>query len=105
MAPWMKYLNSKSLTAALPKWQYGNCRPKTRRPFKNYIEIKGSTWKQPKKYRLSPFPNILTRTSPGYRASGKKYIVKKLLLSVYSKRELGGLWRKSRKFSSMEGKV
>ena len=76
--------------------------PKTRRPFKNYIEIKGARENNLKNIDVT-FPlNVLTVIT-GVSGSGKSTLVKKLLYPIILK-ELGGYGEKAGQYSSMEGK-
>ncbi|MCK0189297.1 excinuclease ABC subunit UvrA [Arenibacter sp. F20364] len=95
-------LKSNSLTAAYLNGNMEIAVPKTRRPFKNYIEIKGARENNLKNIDVT-FPlNILTVIT-GVSGSGKSTLVKKLLYPIILK-ELGGYGEKAGQYSSMEGK-
>ncbi|MBC8768895.1 excinuclease ABC subunit UvrA [Arenibacter sp. BSSL-BM3] len=95
-------LKSDSLTASYLNGSMEIAVPKTRRPFKNYIEIKGARENNLKNIDVI-FPlNILTVIT-GVSGSGKSTLVKKLLYPIILK-ELGGYGEKAGQFSSMEGK-
>lgn len=95
-------LKSNSLTAAYLNGSMEIAIPKTRRPFKNYIEIKGARENNLKNIDVT-FPlNVLTVIT-GVSGSGKSTLVKKLLYPIILK-ELGGYGEKAGQYSSMEGK-
>jgi excinuclease ABC subunit A len=95
-------LKSNSLTAAYLNGTMEIAVPKTRRPFKNYIEIKGARENNLKNIDVT-FPlNVLTVIT-GVSGSGKSTLVKKLLYPIILK-ELGGYGEKAGQYSSMEGK-
>ncbi|MCK0135253.1 excinuclease ABC subunit UvrA [Arenibacter sp. S6351L] len=95
-------LKSNSLTAAYLNGKMEIAVPKTRRPFKNYIEIKGARENNLKNIDVT-FPlNVLTVIT-GVSGSGKSTLVKKLLYPIVLK-ELGGYGEKAGQYSSMEGK-
>lgn len=95
-------LKSKSLTAAYLNGSMEIAIPKTRRPFKQYIEIKGARENNLKNIDVT-FPlNVLTVIT-GVSGSGKSTLVKKLLYPIMLK-ELGGYGEKAGQFSTMEGK-
>ncbi|MCK0145649.1 excinuclease ABC subunit UvrA [Arenibacter sp. F26102] len=95
-------LKSDSLTASYLNGRMEIAVPKTRRPIKNYIEIKGARENNLKNIDVI-FPlNILTVIT-GVSGSGKSTLVKKLLYPIILK-ELGGYGEKAGQFSSMEGK-
>ncbi|RAJ07062.1 excinuclease ABC subunit UvrA [Arenibacter echinorum] len=95
-------LKSNSLTAAYLNGSMEIAVPKTRRPFKNYIEIKGARENNLKNIDVT-FPlNVLTVIT-GVSGSGKSTLVKKLLYPIILK-ELGGYGEKAGQYSSMEGK-
>tara|TARA_R110002049_G_scaffold329_13_gene1875 strand:+ start:1214 stop:3997 length:2784 start_codon:yes stop_codon:yes gene_type:complete len=95
-------LKSNSLTASYLNGKMEIAVPKTRRTFKNYIEIKGARENNLKNIDVT-FPlNILTVIT-GVSGSGKSTLVKKLLYPIILK-ELGGYGEKAGQFSSMQGK-
>ena len=95
-------LKSNSLTAAYLNGKMEIAVPITRRPFKNYIEIKGARENNLKNIDVT-FPlNVLTVIT-GVSGSGKSTLVKKLLYPIVLK-ELGGYGEKAGQYSSMEGK-
>ena len=95
-------LKSNSLTAAYLNGSMEIAIPKTRRPFKNYIEIKGARENNLNNIDVT-FPlNVLTVIT-GVSGSGKSTLVKKLLYPIILK-ELGGYGEKAGQYSSMEGK-
>lgn len=95
-------LKSNSLTASYLNGSMEIAIPKTRRPFKNYIEIKGARENNLKNIDVT-FPlNVLTVIT-GVSGSGKSTLVKKLLYPIILK-ELGGYGEKAGQYSSMEGK-
>ncbi|MCM4152294.1 excinuclease ABC subunit UvrA [Arenibacter sp. N53] len=95
-------LKSSSLTASYLNGKMEIAVPKTRRPYKNYIEIKGARENNLKNIDVI-FPlNILTVIT-GVSGSGKSTLVKKILYPIILK-ELGGYGEKAGQFSSMEGK-
>lgn len=95
-------LKSKSLTAAYLNGSMEIAIPKTRRSFKQYIEIKGARENNLKNIDVT-FPlNVLTVIT-GVSGSGKSTLVKKLLYPIMLK-ELGGYGEKAGQFSAMEGK-
>ena len=95
-------LKSKSLTAAYLNGSMEIAIPKTRRPFKQYIEIKGARENNLKNIDVT-FPlNVLTVIT-GVSGSGKSTLVKKLLYPIMLK-ELGGYGEKAGQYSTMEGK-
>lgn len=95
-------LKSNSLTAAYLNGSMEIAIPKTRRPFKNYIEIKGARENNLKNIDVT-FPlNVLTVIT-GVSGSGKSTLVKKLLYPIILK-ELGGYGEKAGQYSSMDGK-
>ncbi|RKR13317.1 excinuclease ABC subunit A [Maribacter vaceletii] len=76
--------------------------PKKRRPFSNYIEIKGARENNLKNIDVL-FPlNVLTVVT-GVSGSGKSTLVKKLLYPLLLK-EVGGYGEKAGQFTSVEGK-
>ncbi|MCM4163287.1 MULTISPECIES: excinuclease ABC subunit UvrA [unclassified Arenibacter] len=95
-------LKSNSLTA---DYLNGNKEievPKTRRPFKNFIEIKGARENNLQNIDVT-FPlNVLTVIT-GVSGSGKSTLVKKLLYPIILK-ELGGYGEKAGQYSAVEGK-
>ena len=95
-------LKSDSLTAAYLNGSKEIAVPKSRRPFKNFIEIKGARENNLKNIDVT-FPlNVLTVIT-GVSGSGKSTLVKKLLYPIILK-ELGGYGEKAGQYSSMEGK-
>ncbi|RTE51823.1 excinuclease ABC subunit UvrA [Arenibacter aquaticus] len=95
-------LKSKSLTAAYLNGSMEIAIPKTRRPFKEYIEIKGARENNLKNIDVT-FPlNVLTVIT-GVSGSGKSTLVKKLLYPIMLK-ELGGYGEKAGQYSTMDGK-
>jgi excinuclease ABC subunit A len=95
-------LKSNSLTAAYLNGSMEIAIPKTRRPYKNYIEIKGARENNLKNIDVT-FPlNVLTVIT-GVSGSGKSTLVKKLLYPIILK-ELGGYGEKAGQYTSMEGK-
>ena len=95
-------LKSDSLTAAYLNGKKEIAVPKSRRPFKNFIEIKGARENNLKNIDVT-FPlNVLTVIT-GVSGSGKSTLVKKLLYPIILK-ELGGYGEKAGQYSSMEGK-
>ncbi|MEG3658808.1 excinuclease ABC subunit UvrA [Arenibacter palladensis] len=95
-------LKSNSLTAAYLNGKKEIAVPKSRRPFKNFIEIKGARENNLKNIDVT-FPlNVLTVIT-GVSGSGKSTLVKKLLYPIILK-ELGGYGEKAGQYSSMEGK-
>lgn len=94
--------NSKSLTAAYLNGNMEIAVPKTRRAFKNYIEIKGARENNLKNIDVT-FPlNVLTVIT-GVSGSGKSTLVKRLLYPLVLK-ELGGFGAKPGQFTSINGK-
>ncbi len=95
-------LKSNSLTAAYLNGSKEIEVPKTRRPFKNFIEIKGARENNLKNIDVT-FPlNVLTVIT-GVSGSGKSTLVKKLLYPIILK-ELGGYGEKAGQYSAVEGK-
>ena len=95
-------LKSSSLTAAYLNGTMEIAVPKSRRPYKNFIEIKGARENNLKNIDVI-FPlNVLTVIT-GVSGSGKSTLVKKLLYPIILK-ELGGYGEKAGQYSSMEGK-
>ncbi len=95
-------LKSNSLTAAYLNGKKEIAVPKSRRPFKNFIEIKGARENNLKNIDVT-FPlNVLTVIT-GVSGSGKSTLVKKLLYPIILK-ELGGYGEKAGQYSSIEGK-
>ena len=95
-------LKSNSLTAAYLNGNKEIEVPKTRRPFKNFIEIKGARENNLKNIDVT-FPlNVLTVIT-GVSGSGKSTLVKKLLYPIILK-ELGGYGEKAGQYSAVEGK-
>ncbi|MEZ4971150.1 MAG: excinuclease ABC subunit UvrA [Flavobacteriaceae bacterium] len=95
-------LKSHSLTAAYLNGSKEIEVPKTRRPFKNFIEIKGARENNLKNIDVT-FPlNVLTVIT-GVSGSGKSTLVKKLLYPIILK-ELGGYGEKAGQYSAVEGK-
>lgn len=95
-------LKSNSLTAAYLNGSKEIEVPKTRRPFKNFIEIKGARENNLKNIDVT-FPlNVLTVIT-GVSGSGKSTLVKKLLYPIILK-ELVGYGEKAGQYSAVEGK-
>lgn len=95
-------LKTDSLTASYLNGSMSIEIPKKRRPYANYIEIKGARENNLKNIDVL-FPlNILTVVT-GVSGSGKSTLVKKLLYPILLK-EVGGYGEKSGQFTSVEGK-
>lgn len=95
-------LKSNSLTASYLNGKMEIAVPKTRRTFKNYIEIKGARENNLKNIDVT-FPLNMLTVITGVSGSGKSTLVKKLLYPILLK-ELGGYGEKAGQFSSMNGK-
>lgn len=92
---------SNSLTAAYLNETMEIAVPKSRRPFHNYIEIKGVRENNLKNIDVV-FPlNVLTVIT-GVSGSGKSTLVKRLLYPLILK-EIGGYGEKAGQYSSLEG--
>lgn len=92
---------SDSLTAAYLNGTMEIAVPTSRRPFNNYIEIKGARENNLKNIDVV-FPlNVLTVIT-GVSGSGKSTLVKKLLYPLILK-EIGGYGEKAGQFTSLEG--
>ncbi|WP_298486329.1 excinuclease ABC subunit UvrA [uncultured Maribacter sp.] len=95
-------LKTDSLTASYLNGSMSIEIPKKRRPYANYIEIKGARENNLKNIDVL-FPlNILTVVT-GVSGSGKSTLVKKLLYPILLK-EVGGYGEKAGQFTSVEGK-
>ena len=95
-------LKTDSLTASYLNGSMSIEVPKKRRPYANYIEIKGARENNLKNIDVL-FPlNVLTVVT-GVSGSGKSTLVKKLLYPILLK-EVGGYGEKAGQFTSVEGK-
>ncbi len=95
-------LKSSSLTASYLNGAMEIATPKKRRPYTNYIEIKGARENNLKNIDVT-FPlNVLTVIT-GVSGSGKSTLVKKLLYPIVLK-ETGGYGEKAGQFTAVEGK-
>jgi len=95
-------LKSSSLTASYLNGTMEIATPKKRRPYTNYIEIKGARENNLKNIDVT-FPlNVLTVIT-GVSGSGKSTLVKKLLYPIILK-ETGGYGEKAGQFTGVEGK-
>jgi len=95
-------LKSSSLTASYLNGAMEIAVPKKRRPFTNYVEIKGARENNLKNIDVT-FPlNVLTVIT-GVSGSGKSTLVKKLLYPIILK-ETGGYGEKAGQFTAVEGK-
>ncbi len=95
-------LKTKSLTASYLNGSMSIEIPEKRRPFTNYIEIKGARENNLKNINVL-FPlNVLTVVT-GVSGSGKSTLVKKLLYPILLK-EVGGYGEKAGQFTNVEGK-
>ncbi len=95
-------LKSSSLTASYLNGTMEIAIPKKRRPYTNYIEIKGARENNLKNIDVT-FPlNVLTVIT-GVSGSGKSTLVKKLLYPIILK-ETGGYGEKAGQFTAVDGK-
>ncbi|WP_291871333.1 excinuclease ABC subunit UvrA [Maribacter sp.] len=95
-------LKTDSLTASYLNGSMSIEIPKKRRPFSNFIEIKGARENNLKNIDVL-FPlNVLTVVT-GVSGSGKSTLVKKLLYPIILKK-VGGFGEKAGQFTSVDGK-
>src|SRR5690606_26194699 len=92
---------SDSLTAAYLNGTMEIAVPTSRRPFNNYIEIKGARENNLKNIDVV-FPLHVLTVITGVSGSGKSTLVKKLLYPLILK-EIGGYGEKAGQFTSLEG--